>query len=187
MTTDSQHAGPPLWDLAGEVSELDVSSKDLASARISFGLLDRLEAAGYLSQDQKRRSQVAFDEAITNALEHGNLELKSEWREQEGERGGDRYSETKALRLRQAPFSERRVNIRLEFDGACVILRVRDEGPGFDPPTLFTVENDLGEKSYGRGLRLMLHFMDAVEFREGGRLIELRKQLPATSPLDGVE
>jgi len=188
MATDvQQFLGEPFWNLTGRVSELNVSSRDLAAARIGFGLLDQLEAEGLLSQEQKRRSHVAFHEAITNALEHGNLELKSEWREQAGEGGTDRFSETRAIRLAQPSFAERKINIRLEFDGACLVLKVRNEGPGFDPPVKCLGESEPKEHSYGRGLRLINHFMDFVEFREGGRLIELRKQLTANSPRDGGE
>lgn len=188
MATDGQLQIRSLnGDLAQEVFELEVRSRDFHSTRIAFRLLDLLEAEGWLSEEQRKRSQVAFHEAITNALEHGNLELKSEWREQEGQRGGDRFSEIKAIRLAQAPFSDRKINIRLACDAGFLILRVRNEGPGFEPPTFSSVESEPQERSYGRGLRLINEFMDAVEFREGGRLVELRKRLAMPSFLDGDE
>jgi serine/threonine-protein kinase RsbW len=54
---------------------------------------------------------------------------------------------------------------------------VRDEGKGFN---LEDVSNPTrGEallRSSGRGVYLMRNIMDAVEFKEGGRVVELEKR-----------
>lgn len=62
-------------------------------------------------------------------------------------------------------------------DGSIMIV-VRDEGPGFDLkdiPNPTAPENVY--RSGGRGIFLIRHFMDHVEFNDGGREIRMKKNL----------
>jgi serine/threonine-protein kinase RsbW len=90
---------------------------------------------------------VAVRESVINAIKHGNREDES-----------------------------KRVHVEftaLNGDGPPgLVIRVRDEGPGFDPDTVpdpLAPENVL--KSSGRGIFLIRNFMDELELRrapEGG-------------------
>jgi len=99
---------------------------------------------------------VAVREAVINAIKHGNGE-------------------------------DERKRVHVEFtmlNGDTppgIAIRVRDEGPGFDPesiPDPLAPENVL--KSSGRGIFFMRNFMDDVSIArrpEGGMAVRMRKTL----------
>ena len=158
-----------------------ISSRQFAAQGISFALLVRLELDGLLIADEKKRVTVAFHEALVNAHEHGNLELRSEWRDEPGTGELDLFSEIKKRRLEDDLYAERKLEIKIYFDGTSVFLQVRDEGPGYNPVELREASAGDDAAPHGRGLKLIRHFMDDVAIREGGRLLELRKRLVPVS------
>jgi len=59
-----------------------------------------------------------------------------------------------------------------------ILLVVRDQGNGFDPSRVSNPTSP--ENIYragGRGIFLIYHFMDEVEFGRGGREVRMRKNL----------
>ncbi len=59
-----------------------------------------------------------------------------------------------------------------------LLLIVRDQGPGFDLAAIAdATETDHVLAETGRGIALIRHFMDEVEFARSGREIRLRKRL----------
>jgi len=67
-----------------------------------------------------------------------------------------------------------------------VVVRVHDEGPGFDPSKVSSAKEgpDNILESRGRGIFLMRSFMDSVDFAfapGGGTTVELRKKRPSKS------
>lgn len=161
--------------------EFLISSRQFDAQGISFDLLVGLEQDGLLIADEKKRVKVAFHEALVNAHEHGNLELKSEWRDEPGKGDLDLFSEIKKMRLENDRYAERKLKIKIYFDGTFLVLQVRDEGPGYNPVELREASAGDYAAPHGRGLRLIRHFMDDVAIREGGRLLELRKRLVPVS------
>lgn len=119
------------------------------------------------------RTCVALEEALNNALYHGNLELDSELRE------SDRaaYRVLVEERRRLDPYQARKiqVTIRLEHDHGAFVIS--DEGPGFDPAALPdpTDPSNL-ERPSGRGLLLMKTFMDEVIYNDAGNEVTLIKR-----------
>jgi len=101
---------------------------------------------------------VAVRESVINAIKHGN--------------GGD---EDKRVYVEFTPINSERP--------AGITIRVRDEGPGFDPEALpdpLAPENML--KSSGRGIFLIRSFMDELVLRrarEGGMEVVMVKRAPA--------
>jgi len=71
----------------------------------------------------------------------------------------------------------RLVNIQIYISSNRFRMRVRDEGKGFK---LEDVSNPTqGEalmRASGRGVYLMRNIMDSVEFKDGGRVVELEKK-----------
>jgi serine/threonine-protein kinase RsbW len=69
---------------------------------------------------------------------------------------------------------EKYVNILLTKEQSTIILRVQDEGAGFDYksiPDPTSPENI--EKTNGRGVFLMHKLSDHIEFLENGRIVQL--------------
>jgi CheY-like chemotaxis protein len=126
------------------------------------------------------RLAVALREAIVNAMDHGNLELNSDLRQDDEsvyERLGDE-------RRRLSPYQERKVRIDVAVTRTEAMFTIRDEGPGFDPSTL-PDPNDAAQLSRigGRGLLLIRALTDDVSFNSTGNAITLvkrRQALPHT-------
>jgi len=95
---------------------------------------------------------LALDEALTNAIIHGNREDPRKQVEICG--GYDQHGN--------------------------LLLAVTDEGQGFNPETI--PDPTAGENIYsthGRGVYLIHQLMDHAEYRLGGRQVVLRKHLGA--------
>ena len=91
--------------------------------------ISRLKICG---ESDQMRIGIALDEALVNALYHGNLELSSDLRESDGEA----YQELAEQRSTQPPYRDRRIHVQAKLDPAEALFIVRDEGPGFDPSCL---------------------------------------------------
>ena len=92
---------------------------------------------------------VGFEEALRNAMIHGNkLDPKKV------------------------------VKIKAEITPTEVIISVEDEGDGFDPASLPdpTLDENL-LKEGGRGVYLVNHLMDEVDYQNGGRKLVMKKRL----------
>lgn len=119
------------------------------------------------------RITMALKEALLNAIDHGNLELNSDIRD-------DDYGKYVALgqeRKEQAPFNTRRVKMTATVSPDVVRFVIMDQGPGFDPsklPDPTDPENLL--RAHGRGLLLIRSFMDDVKFNDSGNEITMVKR-----------
>ncbi len=126
------------------------------------------------------RISTALQEALVNAIEHGNLELDSSLREGLG----NEYGELAAKRRSERPYSERKVHLTASFSRDEATWTIRDEGRGFDPKGIPdpTDPSNLQRVS-GRGLLLIRTFMDAVEFNSQANEIRMskRRAVEATS------
>jgi CheY-like chemotaxis protein len=119
------------------------------------------------------RVSVALQEALVNAIHHGNLEIGSELKEKDEP---SYYSLIEQRRL-QKPYRTRRVHVIAKESPAEAAYVVRDEGPGFDPQTLPDPTDPCNlERCYGRGLLLIRTFMDEVYHNETGNQITLIKR-----------
>ena len=150
-------------------------SDELASMRVDLSVIDGLVTNGILNARVRKQVELAFQEALSNSLEHGNLELDSAWREEFDARGVDRYSVTRAERLMDPKFGSRKVTIIVECDEERLEIRIGDEGPGFIPRPRAISEGDT--LSSGRGLALIEECLDEVRYERGGREVVMRKKL----------
>jgi CheY-like chemotaxis protein len=117
---------------------------------------------------------IALDEALTNAVVHGNLEVSSELREIDD---GKPYHQLIADRQSQPPYSHRRVYVAACISKESLRIVIRDQGPGFDPQ-LIPDPTDPGnlDRVSGRGLLLIQSFMDEIKHNAVGNEITLIKR-----------
>jgi DNA-binding response OmpR family regulator len=124
------------------------------------------------SEGEVTRVGIALDEALVNALYHGNLELDSKLREHDGAA----FHELALARAEQPPYSTRRVCVEAKLTQQLAEFVIRDDGPGFDPTTLPDPTDPKNlDKVSGRGVLLMQTFMDQVEFSKKGNTVVMRK------------
>jgi CheY-like chemotaxis protein len=118
------------------------------------------------------RIAIALEEALLNALYHGNLELSSELREQDMRR----YYAMAEERRREEPYRSRTVHFEASLSAQEMVYVVRDAGPGFDPNGVPDPTDPTNlEKASGRGLLLIRTFMDDVRHNERGNEITMIK------------
>lgn len=121
----------------------------------------------------RTRVGVALQEALGNALYHGNLEVSSDLR-QEDER--EFYALAEARRA-QAPYRDRKLHVHARFERDEATYTIRDEGPGFDTSTLDRpIEPEDLMRVGGRGMLPIRTFMDEVRHNEAGNEITLIKR-----------
>jgi CheY-like chemotaxis protein/anti-sigma regulatory factor (Ser/Thr protein kinase) len=132
-------------------------------------------------EEGRTRLGIAIDEAVINAIYHGNLELPvADLAEVRGRLRDGEHVESIEQRRAAQPYAERFVHVKVEFTRESMEIVVRDEGKGF---ATHDVERE------GRGLTLIQNLVDEMVFNDVGneiRLVKHREQ-PATDPTIAVE
>lgn len=120
---------------------------DAAEARRIQDDIERLLHARHINEHEVFSIKLALEEALVNAIKHGNQMDRA-----------------------------KKVRIAYQFLADRLNVQITDEGCGFDPcdvpdPTAF--ENL--ERPCGRGLMLMRHYMTDVAFNERGNSVAMSK------------
>jgi serine/threonine-protein kinase RsbW len=131
---------------SGFAAETTIPS-DPAEARRIQDEIEQLLHARHINEHDVFSIKLALEEALVNAIKHGN-----------------QMDRTKKVRIAYQVHPDR-------FD-----VQISDDGCGFDPsdvpdPTAF--ENL--ERPCGRGLMLMRHYMTEVTFNDRGNGVNMRK------------
>ena len=131
----------------GWQKELHLPSERGASRHIMEALLDQLASHGW-PQSDVFAIHMAAEEAITNAIVHGN-----------------KLDESKT------------VHVVCRVAAEMVRIEVTDQGPGFDPKAIpdCTLEEQLDVPN-GRGVMLMRSFMTKLEYNAKGNRVLMEKQ-----------
>lgn len=113
--------------------------------RMIESFIDNCKEKFHLNEDIYGNIMIAVTEAVNNAIRHGN---KND--------------------------STKNVSLALTLEENLIKFKVEDEGKGFDYNSLPdpTAPENI-EKPGGRGIFLMKHLSDEVDFKEGGRVVEL--------------
>lgn len=117
------------------------------------------------------RIRMALEEALLNALYHGNLELSTRLRDADLEL----YYELARRRAAEYPHVSRKIRVHISLAREEVCFEITDEGPGFKHSGF---ANDPGVMSqpFGRGIVLMKSVMDEVTFNALGNSVRLAKR-----------
>jgi serine/threonine-protein kinase RsbW len=113
--------------------------------RMIESFIDNAKEVFHLDDDIYGNIMIAVTEAVNNAIKHGSHNNSS-----------------------------KNVVLSLTIDQSTIKFRVEDQGTGFNfenLPDPTSPENI--EKPGGRGIFLMKHLSDEVDFKEGGRVVEL--------------
>lgn len=128
------------------VKNISIEIPSLAeNIRIIESFIDNAKEKYHLDDDIYGNIMIAVTEAVNNAIKHGNKDNSS-----------------------------KNVFISLSLEEGMIKFKVQDEGTGFDfhqlpDPTL--PENI--SRPGGRGIFLMKHLSDEVDFKENGKVVEL--------------
>ncbi len=134
------------------------------------GLLQRMsDGMNLLASASRTRLGVAIDEALVNAICHGNLELgEQEMKDVHGHLHSGTPSEAIESRRNQSPYVERyvHVSVGLSIEGIKVV--VRDDGRGFS-------RDAIRHSNAHRGITLIQNLVDKAFYNEAGNEITLVK------------
>ena len=117
----------------------------IENIRMIESFIDNAKERFHLDEDLDGNIMIAVTEAVNNVIKHGNSGNLA-----------------------------KNVFLSLTLHDNLLKFVVKDEGPGFDYSNLpdpTSPENI--EKPGGRGIFLMKHLSDQVEFLEGGKTVEL--------------
>lgn len=134
---------------------------------------EAMAAMDLCNENTRIRVGIALEEALCNALYHGNLEVSSQLRQ-----GDDTpYRRLIAQRLQESPYCERTIHVQASLSRQEARFVIRDEGPGFDPASLpDPTDPENLEMASGRGLLLIRSFMDEVLHNSTGNEITMIKR-----------
>ncbi|MEP2670742.1 MAG: ATP-binding protein [Cyclobacteriaceae bacterium] len=113
--------------------------------RMIESFIDNAKEKFNLNDDIYGNIMIAVTEAVNNAIKHGNKNV-----------------------------SGKNVTLALSLEDGLIKFKVEDEGNGFDYHNLPdpTAPENI-EKPGGRGIFLMKHLSDEVDFKENGKVVEL--------------
>jgi anti-sigma regulatory factor (Ser/Thr protein kinase) len=123
------------------------------------------------SKDLHQRIHTALQEAIMNALIHGNLGLEPQFR---GNLQGLTRSQAVIEELLDRPAVARSpIRVDAIWNATTLHVLVRDSGKGFAPNRPYAPEALRSELCHGRGLLLIEAFCDRVVLLNDGSTIKL--------------
>lgn len=141
--------------MADSPKKVLVISSDLTAAwNAQQTVMEEVKAHGF-SEQAVFAIRLALDEALNNAISHGNRRDKS-----------------------------KRVTIEYEVRDNEAAITVTDEGEGFDPGAVPdpTLDENI-ERPHGRGIMLMRAYMTDVSFSNLGRSVTLTKDRHCSLPV----
>ncbi len=128
-----------------------------------------------LADDHRKRVFTIITELYNNALDHGLLKLDSEIKNSPD--GFVNYYQERERRLNalQDGWAKICVEHRLEGNGYCLRVEVRDSGEGFDIEKLGTYHFvPTGKQFSGRGIQLVRAMSHDLQYHEGGSVAEAK-------------
>ena len=151
-----------------------VMENDLTLTRpLVLYLQETLRHVGLSDEADGTRIGVALEEALSNALYHGNLAMDSELKERDDEA----YYALVQQRMHQPPYRDRRIHVATRLSAEQATFEIRDEGSGFDVRALPDPTDPANlEKLSGRGVLLMRTFMDEVVYNDVGNTVTMTKR-----------
>ncbi len=125
-------------------------------------------------ENEAVRIASAVDEAVSNAYYHGNLEVSSDLREEDA----NAYHDLANQRREEEPYMHRKIHVSLSFSKEQISVKVRDEGPGFDPSSLpDPTSPGYLQRASGRGVLLMRSFMDEIRYNSIANEVNMTKRV----------
>ncbi len=113
---------------------------------------------------KKGSVELALEEAITNAMIHGNLEVPSHLKEEDF----SKFDEMVSQRQSEAPYKNRKVKVQYDYSNQRATFRIIDEGKGFDHKSYMSKAAEASLIPHGRGIIIIRTFASSIQYNESG-------------------
>lgn len=154
--------------------ELTFKSSDLCVEYMRHAIQDILVAYSRISDNEIQNILLALSEAVQNALDHGNLELESAWKDEPGHKPEETlFDSIKQQRLVDPAFGDKTITISIMLEHDVLQIAVQDQGDGFE----VKIADAASGAVHGMGLMMIRNIADCIEFNKKGNKITFQKQL----------
>jgi len=137
----------------------------------------------YKNDFEEVNARLGIEEALINAVEHGNLELDSKDRLKSSVKE-DHYEELKKNRFNDIQYNQKLIRIELELKNKAFYITIEDEGQGFDTTrakAIFAGKAGINDSEItnpmGKGFWIIKNLFNSVKFEKDGRKIILEKKI----------
>jgi CheY-like chemotaxis protein/anti-sigma regulatory factor (Ser/Thr protein kinase) len=159
--------------MTGRVTRFSLDNDPRLVSPLVAQIREDLLAIGVCDRSEATRVGVALEEALLNAIYHGNLEVSSELRAN----GDESFHRLARERREQEPYRSRRVKVAARITAKRATFVIEDQGPGFEVAKLpDPTDPEYLDRPSGRGLLLMRAFMNEVRYNAAGNSVTLVKQ-----------
>jgi CheY-like chemotaxis protein len=144
-------------------------------------IFSHLRARWHVGDEDLHDVKVCLYEALTNAFEHGNLEIPGEEKVRLLEISQQSWRDFLVERMGEPRYRDKKIHVVLKINDEILEVRIKDEGMGFNPAQRSAeVDPEQLFRSSGRGLLLIQSLMDEMQFNADGTEIMIGKKRVAT-------
>ncbi len=131
-------------------------------------LVSYLYNTNRISNEDRAILQMTLMELLMNAVEHGNLNISYEEKNEWLKNGGDIFSLIKK-RSSEPKYANRKIHISYLIKEAASAFRIEDDGDGFDWRN--AVDNTDNLEENGRGISITKQFVQKLAYNEKGNQV----------------
>lgn len=147
------------WELSNTFEDMDKAVEDLRN---------KAKDQGWSEEELEDFVDVAFREALANAIIHGNLGVEKT--------AGTEHAAWVELVREKAQTSDKKIKVGVNVTPGEIRVSIKDEGKGFEPREVSDPTAEGLMKNSGRGLLFIRTYSDEAELSEGGTRITLVKR-----------
>lgn len=161
-------------NLIDEASGHFTLSNDLLSVPLYAGIgATILSQRGCINPDSKMHLQLALDELLVNAIEHGNCKISYDDKTAAMEEGLS-VVDLVSSKCKDPVIRDKKVELQWEIHKDKTIFTIRDEGDGFDVKAhLRKIRQQDELSSHGRGIRMASMFGHELKYNQKGNEVSL--------------
>ena len=142
------------------------------------------ELVTYFTFSDLEKIRLGLAELLTNSIEHGNLGITYQEKNDATEQGS--FHKLIENRLSQERIKHLNTNVKLSLTNDKLEFIVTDSGNGFDYHKLENMDNEIISiedilKLHGRGIRMAKMYYDSIEYSGKGNVVTLIKYIKQKS------
>ncbi|MDR1178672.1 MAG: cyclic nucleotide-binding domain-containing protein [Spirochaetaceae bacterium] len=132
-----------------------------------------LSQRGCINPEKKMHLQLALDELLINAIEHGNCSISYD-EKTEAMENGKSVVDLVMERCKKPGVRAKRVDFQWEIKNDQTIFTIRDQGEGFNvQANLKKIREQDMTSTHGRGIRLAAMFSNQLKYNKKGNQVKL--------------